>query len=154
MRQAKLSTTLMKMAIGLKGTDCSPVRSRDGNRPVHIHSNGRTPSLLIDGGSVNIRAVAVSIMTVTVLGSDRVHGELQDVYVRQQNYGNSQRGHPSRPRREPHVSRCRLLRMRYSGKSIRVRTVVVIQPLEPFIMSVEGGAGGFFHNMVVTVDPY
>ena len=30
---------------------------------------------------------------------------------------------------------------------------MVIRAFGPFIMSVEGGVGGFFH-MVVTVDPY
>ena len=81
---------------------------------VQIHRNGWNHALRIDGGSVNIRAVAVS-------GNDRdsirlgsgYMGNLQDVYVRQQNWEVTTVW-PSELflRREPHVSRRPLLRMR------------------------------------------
>ena len=57
-------TTMMTMAIGLRGArrTCSPVcRSRDGNRLCSNSRNGWNFSA-IDGGSVNISAVAVSAM--------------------------------------------------------------------------------------------
>ena len=125
---------------------------------VQIHRNGWNPALRIDGGSVNISAVTVSDNESDSirLGSG-YKGNLQDVYVRQQNWGSHKR---------------MAIRVVSEEGAARITTPTIAnalivagksrpcqdcgddpEPSEPFIMSVEGGAGGFFHNMVVTVDP-
>ena len=91
------------------------------------------------------------------LGSGYV-GNLQDVYVRQQNWGSHERMAIRVISQEgaarittPTIANALIV----AGKSSPCQDCGGDpEPLEPFIMSVEGGAGGFFHNMVVTVDPY
>jgi hypothetical protein len=130
------------------------------NIQINHHGNGSDAALDVSGGSVGIKQLAISHhKRDSILLRSGYQGNLQDIFVHE--------NHHSDHRRVAIRAVSEAATQRITKPTIANALIVAgkSEPcldcggdsesfdFEPYAMSIEGGAGGFFHNMVVTVDP-